>query len=94
MEYSEYTSGHSTFSGAAAVVFAFFYGTDQVPFTAESDDLPGVRRFYSSFSEAAVESGISRIYGGIHFMSSNVTGLAMGAAVGEYVVSHPLRTSM
>jgi hypothetical protein len=47
--FPEYISGHSTFSGAAAVVLALFYGTDQIPFSLESDDLSGIRRFYSSF---------------------------------------------
>jgi hypothetical protein len=83
--FPEYTSGHSTFSAAAAVVLASFFGADRVRFSVESDDLPGVRRTYRSFSEAALESGISRIYGGIHFPSANVHGLSTGAAVGMYV---------
>ncbi len=84
--FPEYTSGHSTFSGAAAVVLAYFFGSDRIRFTAESDDLPGFRRSYKTFSEAALESGVSRIYGGIHFMSANIHGLSTGAAVGMYVV--------
>jgi hypothetical protein len=83
--FPEYTSGHSAFSGAAAMVLANFFRTDQVFFTVGSDDLPGVYRFYQSFSEAALESGMSRIYGGIHFMSANLNGLRSGAAVGTYV---------
>ncbi len=83
--FPEYTSGHSTFSGAAAVVLAYFFGSDRIRFSAGSDDLPGVRRAYRSFSEAARESGISRVYGGIHFMSANIHGLSTGAAVGLYV---------
>jgi hypothetical protein len=30
------------------------------PFAVGSDDLPGVQRSYASFSEAALESGLSR----------------------------------
>jgi len=37
---------------------------------------------------AACEMG--RIYGGIHFMSGNLYGLAEGAAVGDYVAQHLL----
>jgi hypothetical protein len=33
-------------------------------------------RTYQNFSEAADESGISRLYGGIHLMSANVDGLS------------------
>jgi len=51
--FPEYTSGHSTFSGAAAVVLAHFFCTDHVPFMAGSDDLPSVHRSYQGFSEAA-----------------------------------------
>ena len=81
--FPEYTSGHSTFSGAAAVVLAAFFHRDRVAFTVGSDDLPGVVRFYDSFSEAALESGMSRIYGGIHFMSANLYGLLSGSAKQE-----------
>ena len=86
--FPEYTSGHSTFSGAAAVVLAAFFGSDRVAFSVGSDDLPDVIRSYRSFSEAAIESGFSRIYGGIHFLSANVHGLTTGAATGFYVVRH------
>ena len=33
---------------------------------------------------------MSRIYGGIHFMSDNVYGLQVGGEVGQYVVQHEL----
>ena len=88
--FPEYTSGHSTFSGAAAVVLAGFYGRDNIAFSATSDDAPGIVRHYSSLSEAAEESGVSRIYGGIHFWSANVYGLSTGASVGEYVAENLL----
>lgn len=32
--FPEYTSGHSTFSGAAAAVLAVFFGSDNIAFTA------------------------------------------------------------
>ncbi len=34
---------------------------------------------------------MSRIYGGIHFMSANVQGLLSGARTGHYVMHHELR---
>lgn len=88
--FPEYTSGHSTFSGAAAVVLATFFGGD-IPFVTESEDLPGVVRSFSSFSAAAQEAGISRIYGGIHFQSANEAGLASGGALGDYVSANFLK---
>ena len=51
---------------------------------------PGIHRSYQQFSEAAQESGLSRIYGGIHFMSANLYGLSTGAAVGDYVYTNLL----
>jgi membrane-associated phospholipid phosphatase len=89
--FPEYTSGHSTFSGAAAAALAEFYGTDNIAFTSESDDVPGVLRSFPSFSAAAAESGLSRIYGGIHFMSGNRFGLSSGARVGKSIAKRLLR---
>jgi membrane-associated phospholipid phosphatase len=89
--FPEYTSGHSTFSGAGATVLAQVFGTDSIAFVGESDDAPGILRPYSGFWAAAEESGMSRIYGGIHFMSANVNGLAAGRAVGLEVVRNRMR---
>ena len=41
-------------------------------------------RNYKSFHEAAEEAGISRLYGGIHFRSAIVDGLAQGRCIAEY----------
>ena len=89
--FPEHTSGHSTFSGAAATVLALFYGNDNISFSSGSDGLAGVTRHYSSFSQAANEAGMSRIYGGIHFMSANVGGLNAGESLGIYATEHYLR---
>jgi hypothetical protein len=79
-----YTSGHSTFSGAGATILAELFG-DTTAFSTTSDGLPGVTRSYTSFSQAALEAGKSRIYGGIHFECDNEFGLKAGEALGEYV---------
>jgi hypothetical protein len=84
--FPSYTSGHSTFSGAAAAVLAGFFGTDEIRFTDRSDSLPGVTRTYAGFSAAAEEAGKSRIYGGIHWEFDNREGLASGRALGEFVM--------
>lgn len=82
--FPEYVSGHSTFSGAASTILTDFFGNN-VNFTTTSIGLPGVERSFKSFSAAADEAGISRIYGGIHFNSANRDGLAAGRALGNYV---------
>jgi membrane-associated phospholipid phosphatase len=89
--FPDYVSGHSTFSGAAATVLAEFYGTDNIGFTLGSDRLPGVTRAFTSFTAAAGEAAISRLYGGIHFRTANEDGLSAGIAIGEWTVAHHLQ---
>jgi membrane-associated phospholipid phosphatase len=82
--FPEYVSGHSAFSGAAEAILANFFG-ENVSFTSTSSGLPGISRSYDSFAAAADEAGISRIYGGIHFLAADVDGLAASRALGNYV---------
>jgi RTX calcium-binding nonapeptide repeat (4 copies)/PAP2 superfamily len=83
--FSEYTSGHSTFSGVADAVMSSVFGSDY-GFGDRGDRTINSLRTFENFSEAADESGISRLYGGIHFMSANVDGLNAGRNLGNYVV--------
>jgi len=83
--FPEHTSGHSTFSGAAAAVLRELAGSDEFQFVTTSDGLPGVVRRFRRFSDAAREAGMSRIYGGIHFAAANEHGLESGRKTGEYV---------
>ncbi len=89
--FPDYVSGHSTFSGAAATVFPFFYGTEDLPFTTGSDFLPGVTRSFPTCLDAAEEAAVSRLYGGIHFRSANEDGLQAGISIGEWTDSHYLQ---
>jgi hypothetical protein len=82
--FPDYVSGHSTFSGAAATVLARFYGTEDLPFTTGSDFLPGVYRSFATCLDAAEEAAVSRLYGGIHFRSTNEDGLRAGISIGEW----------
>jgi membrane-associated phospholipid phosphatase len=85
-----YVSGHSTFSAAAATVLAQSFG-DQFNFATSTFGLPGVERNYTSFWQAADEAGMSRIYGGIHFMADNVDGTILGRDVAGYVLDNFLK---
>ncbi|MEJ7595121.1 MAG: phosphatase PAP2 family protein [Planctomycetaceae bacterium] len=89
--FPSYTSGHSTFSGAAAAVLKGFFGTDRVRFVLPSEAAGVADRAFNSFSQAAAESGISRIYGGIHYSFDNVAGLDVGERLGKYVVRNLLK---
>lgn len=84
-----YTSGHSTFSRAAATALQRFFGTDSLAFiVTNADDAPGVSLPYASLNAAANDAGRSRIYGGIHFEFDNVEGQNCGLAIGNYVADH------
>ncbi len=89
--FPDYVSGHSTFSGAAATVLPFFYGTEDLPFTTGSDFLPGVTRSFPTCLDAAEEAAVSRLYGGIHFRSANEDGLQAGISIGEWTDIHYLQ---
>jgi PAP2 superfamily len=77
-----YVSGHSAFSGAAAVVLTAAFGAR--PFRAGSASTPGVQRAFRDFDQAADEAANSRLWGGIHYRFDNDDGLAMGRAVGAW----------
>jgi len=84
--FPEYTSGHSTISGACAEVLTQMLGSFQ--FTDRTHVPLGYgERTYTNFHEAASEAGISRLYGGIHFNSGNVNGTETGKRIAQYVIN-------
>jgi membrane-associated phospholipid phosphatase len=85
----EYPSGHSTVSGAAAVVLANIFG-EMRHFTMDNDLLIGVTRSYSSFSQALNEVKNARVFAGIHFRSACDDGQETGVQVGNWVLDHAL----
>lgn len=88
--FPSFTSGHSTFSGSAAVVLARFFGTDAISFTTSAEGFVVPDRHFNSFSQAALEAMNSRMYGGIHWRVDNEVGLSMGLNIGDYVYANYL----
>ena len=80
----EYPSAAATISAAAAEVLIRNLG-DHQRFEATSPSLPGVTRRFDSFTEAVKESGMSRVYGGIHFLHAVRDGYRQGRGVGRDV---------
>ena len=91
--FPEFLSGHSTFSAAAATIMWLFTGSDH--FGASVSFAPGTSRYepgttprktvtltWPTFSKAADEAGISRRYGGIHFLKGDYAGRVAGRVVG------------
>ena len=93
--FAEYTSGHSTFSAAAAEILKLFTGSDHFGEGAvmkagsikieSNTPAKDVKLHWDTFTDAAEEAGISRLYGGIHFQSGNRVGQRMGRAVAQQV---------
>lgn len=85
--FPEYTSGHSSGSGAAAAALASVFG-EAWNFTDRSHDSRGLKaRSFKSFTEYANEAAMSRLYGGIHYRESNDRGLANGRLVAQNVLA-------
>ncbi|PRY16161.1 PAP2 superfamily protein [Pontibacter ummariensis] len=84
--FPEYLSGHSTISSAAAVVLTHYFG-DNFQYTDTVEERFGLpSRQFTSFQQAAEEAGVSRLYGGIHFMDAVDNGRTQGLQVGEWVL--------
>jgi uncharacterized repeat protein (TIGR01451 family) len=83
--FPEYSSGHSSQSGAFAAVMTGIYG----PTYSFTDNTHGSNfggpRTYSSFKAAADEAAISRLYGGIHYEFGNEAGKDAGTQVGTKI---------
>jgi hypothetical protein len=101
--FPSYTSGHATIGASLFKTMADFYGTDKIHFTIVSDEFntitvdqfgnprPLIPRSYDSFSQAAEENGMSRIYLGIHWVFDKVQGIQCGDHVADYVFTNFLR---
>ena len=82
----DYPSTHTVLGAAAAEVLIYALG-DTVPYMATSVTLPGVKRQFTGFSQAARENGHSRIYAGIHFRRAVEDGYKLGQSVGRAVTT-------
>jgi hypothetical protein len=80
----EYPSTHSVVGAAAAEVLIDNFG-NRCRFQASSASLPGVTRKFESFTQAAMESGLSGVYGGIHFLHAIGDGYRQGKGIGQAV---------
>lgn len=94
--FAGYVSGHSTFSRAAAEVLTLLTGDEYFPggmaeFIATKDNFlvfeegpsVDVRLQWATFKDASDQSGLSRIWGGIHPPVDDVPGRRIGITVGQ-----------
>ncbi|EIV92334.1 vanadium-dependent haloperoxidase [Frankia sp. QA3] len=81
----EYPSGHSTYAGAAQRVLEAFTGPGPLqPITVTSATAPGVSRTYASWRQATNDNINARVWEGIHFRGTDITGAELGRSVASY----------
>ncbi|HKE42921.1 MAG TPA: vanadium-dependent haloperoxidase [Steroidobacteraceae bacterium] len=102
--FPSYPSAHGTACAAAMTVMAETFG-DRFAFAMRTDEVdsagpmsPRLRmepptRSFDSFSAAAKECALSRLYLGIHFRYDAEAGNALGRQVGAYVVENSLTSA-
>jgi uncharacterized protein DUF6851/vanadium-dependent haloperoxidase-like protein len=93
--FAAYTSGHSTFSRAAAEVMTAFTGSEYFPGGISGYTIPAgslknekgpstdVRLEWATYYDAADQAGQSRLFGGIHIQADDFTGRIMGSQCGK-----------
>jgi hypothetical protein len=97
--FAEYTSGHSTFSNAAAQVLRSFTGSDSFSFSATvaQGSIPSsiesgmpttsVTLSWPTFTAMAESASLSRQIGGIHFQDGDLHARATGTTIGNTAYS-------
>ena len=94
--FAEFTSGHSTFSAAAAEFLTRFANSNAFPWDIEmqltfpfpNGEGAPVTLSYDSLQDAAEAAGESRLHGGIHFEDGNNNGLLIGRQIGACMFDH------
>jgi hypothetical protein len=81
-----YPGAHASISGAGAAVLDFVTDEDHLKLDVTSEVMPGVLRSFTSFSAAAGEAAVSRIYAGQHFSFDEKAGTKLGRKVAHFVV--------
>jgi len=102
--FPSYPSAHGTGSGAGMTVLANTLGFgDNYKFTmtvpevdsagplSEKMKMNPPERNFNSFSEAAIEGAMSRLYLGIHFRYDSEEGNKLGVKIGEYASNNYLK---
>lgn len=93
--FAEYTAGHSTLGGAGAEALRLFTDRDDLGASATvAAGTPGyepgvpaqdVTLRWATFTEAADQEGVSRLYAGVHVAAGDTDGQAMGGRAAALV---------
>ncbi len=85
-----YPGAHAVLSAAAVEVLRSFFRRDHFDFDVTSEVLPGVVRSFQSFSAAAEEATLSRVFAGQHFRFDLTAGSRLGRNVADTVFDNLL----
>jgi len=83
-----YPGAHAVVIAAGAEVLTSFFHEDHFEFSVTSEVLADVDRSFTSFSAAAEESTLSRIYAGVHFLFDLTTGQRLRSDVADFVIDN------
>ena len=83
-----YLSGHASFGGAMFRSLENFFGSDDIAFEIGSEEMPGITRSFSSFSEASEENSRSRVYLGIHWNFDDTEARTMGSSAADFIAAN------
>jgi PAP2 superfamily len=88
-----YPGAHAVISEAAATILDSVLKDNHIDYIVTSEVMPGTTRSFESFSAAAQEATLSRIFAGVHFRSDLETGQRLGRTVADFVIRNFLRPS-
>ena len=83
-----YPGAHAVISAAGATVLIDFFDGDHLNFQVTSEVMPGVERSFDSFSDAAQEATLSRMFAGVHFQFDLTSGQRLGRQVADFVLDN------
>lgn len=85
----EYPAAHGVVATSGTRVLEWYFGPNYA-FTTTSAAVPGLERSFADFEAFSEDSGVARIYGGMHYRNSVEVGRRQGKKVGNWVIDHYL----
>jgi len=83
----EYPSAHNCATGAVMEVVRDFYGTKKLKFSFNST-VTGTTHYYDSTDDLIKDNTNGRVWGGMHFRTSNEDGAELGKQVAKWVAKN------
>lgn len=82
----EYPSGHSILAGAVGAILEAEVGATPVRLSTSSPTANGTSRQWSRVDDFVREVAMARVWGGLHYRSTNEVSVGMGQAIGRLAV--------